>query len=162
RDVVARAVLGELSAHVVADLAEEGGILAGDDADRLHPARAGGLQVEAAFGGLRDHRVDRELVAAGVDGDLVAAVAAGHGRVLHDPVLEHLALALVVDALLDLADEARREALEAHAPLGELPGDEDVLGAGRDGARLVDRDLDLAGAALRLLADALLHLDPVG
>src|SRR6185295_14885897 len=130
--------------------------------DGLHPARPGGLEVEAALGGLRDHRVDRELVAAGVDGDLVAAVGAGEDGVLDDRVLEDLALALVVDALLELADEARGEALEGHAALVELADDEEVLGARGDGAGLVDGDLDLAGAALRLLLRALVHLDPVG
>src|SRR5207302_452523 len=86
----------------------------------------------------------------------------GEDGVLDDRVLEGLALALIVDAFLELADEAGGEALEGHAALLELAGDEDVFRAGGDGAGFVDGDLDLAGAALRFLTDALLHFDPVG
>ena len=89
--------------------------------------------MEAAFGDPRHGRVDRELVAAGVDADFVRAVVLCDLGVILQRGLERLQIAFVVDAFLELTDEAWGQAHHVRhlAPLQFEP-DEEVIERTRD------------------------------
>ena len=131
----------------------------GEADDFLEPGRARGLHVDAGAvlgEGAADGRVDGELVAAAVDGELqVGREAVLLHRVGDDAeVVVELAFELgevadVVDALVETAGELRGDGLDRHAFVGDGGEDDEQLGRGLGAVGLVHRDLgDEAADAL--------------
>ena len=142
RDVVVGAGFVKRREREPVDLAVERRVVLGDDAHRLEPVRAGGLDVEDAARLASDAGEDGELVGAGVDGDLVAEVA-GDLRVDVHLAFELGEVAHVVDALLELAAEAGRHRRDLHTAAGQLVCDEEMLQGRRRRRRFVDGDLEI-------------------
>ena len=122
--------------------------LVGDEQHGLQPVGARGLEVEAAPRLAANGGEHGELVRAGVDAQFIAKVP-GDGRVHLQFAIELRKVALVVDALLELAAKARRDGAHVHAQAPELIGDEEVLRRRGGRGRFVDGHLKVRAVALR-------------
>ncbi len=141
-DVVVLAGLVEVAHGVVVQRAVERRVVAGDHAHGFQPVGAGRLEMEFALAEFADDREHRELVGSGMDGDLVAQ-GAGDLAVLAVVGPERVQVAAVVDALLELAAKARRQAGQLDV-VGDQLGSDKIMGFRRRRCqRLIDRQLEV-------------------
>ena len=107
-------------------------------------------------------RVDAELVGAGVQAELVGAQRTGDGGVAGQVGAQRVQVADVVDALLEAADVARRQADPAHAQPPQLGDDVEVLQVRGRRLRLVHRHLHLPRAVAVDAGQVAVHAHGVG
>src|SRR5690606_23627718 len=127
------------------DAVQQLGLDGADYPQRLQVARPRGLQVHEPVCCRGGDRVGGELVGAGVQAQLVWPELARDGRVPDEVAGEQAEVAKVLDALLEIADEARRQRHPLDPEALELSGEVEVLGQRRGRRRLVDGNLDLSG-----------------
>ena len=129
------------------DASEQARLVPHDHAQGFEVAGAGGLDVEQPPRRPRQGRVHRQLVRPGVQAQLVRPELPGDGGMVGQGPRQLGVIALVVDTLLKVAEEPRREADELGAGGLELLGDDVMLGGRGRLRRLVDAQFDLAGLA---------------
>src|SRR4051812_35572821 len=110
RDVIRRAVALVVRSAKLDDPAKQFWLAPRGDAHCFQVTRAGRLHVEQAARLARERGIDRELVRSRVQAELVRPERAGELRVIGQRALELGDISLVIDALLEVADESRREA----------------------------------------------------
>ena len=127
-DVVRRLVHVISSARKLADLPEQRRIALSHNPNRFQVARAGRLYMEPPMRRPGQGGIDRKLVRAGMQAQLIRPKQLGNRIVVANRLLERGHVADVVDALLQRADKPRRERHQLHSPLQALIGNDIVLG----------------------------------
>ncbi len=126
-------------------LTEESRILGGDDAQSFKIAGARRLDVHLLARVTRDDGVDGEFVRACMNAQLVPVEMAHDRNVARQFSLEEIQIAHVIDALLELAHKAGRQAHHGRAAPEQFVGDEVMLMHRSWRVRLVDRHLQIKG-----------------
>ncbi len=154
-DVVILASPREALGRLRPDRPEERRVGGGDDAQRLQPACAGGLHVEAVAAVAAKEREDSELIASRVDPELVTKAVRDLCVDCH-LALQALPVADVIDSLLELAGEARRDAANRDPAPRELGCEQEVVEGAGGVRRLIDAHFQVVPAdATRLPAEGI-------